>query len=102
MAVLHHSRLHTVQGPGELGSQEMFAVELGGELEGGAGAELASQEEEVAHSGAAGHHPNLSLSLLPHVDGQLLPVQNIQGGGDGVPEYRVESSAHTRVRASSD
>ena len=97
MAVLHHSCVHTVQGLGQLDGQEMFAVELGRELEGGTGAVVPSQEQEVAHSGAPGHHTNQSLSLLSHVDGQLLPVQDIQGGGHRVPEYRVESSTDTML-----
>ena len=97
MTVLHHDGLHTVQSLGQFDSQEMFAVELSGELEGGTGAVVPSQEQEVAHSGAPGHHTNQSLSLLSHVDGQLLPVQDIQGGGHRVPEYRVESSTDTML-----
>ena len=50
MTVLHHNGLHTVQSLGQLDSQEMFAVELSGELEGGTGAVLSSQEQEVALS----------------------------------------------------
>ena len=98
MTVLHHSGLHTVQSLGQLDSQEMFAVELTRELEGGAGAVAASQEQEVALTGAPGHHTNQSLRLLSHVDSQLLPVQDIQGGGHGVSEYRVESSTDRKVR----
>ena len=98
MTVLHHGGLHTVQGLGQLDSQEMFAVELPGELEGGTAAILPSQQQEVALTGAARHHTNQSLRLLSHVDSQLLPVQDIQGGGHGVSEYRVESSTDRKVR----
>ena len=56
-----------------------------------------SQEQEVALTGAARHHTNLSLRLLSHIDSQLLPVQDIQGGGHGVSEYRVESSTDRTV-----
>ena len=97
MTVLHHSGLHTLQSLGQLDSQEMFAVELTGELEGGTGAVTASQEQEVALTGAARHHADLSLRLLSHVDSQLLPVQDIKGGGHGVSEYRVESSTDRTV-----
>ena len=50
MTVLHHSGLHTLQSLGQLDSQEVFAVELSGELEGGTCAVLSSQEQEVALS----------------------------------------------------
>ena len=99
MTVLHHDGLHTVQSLGQLDSQEMFAVELGRELEGGTGAVLSSQEQEVALSRAPSHHTHQSLCFLSHVDSQLLPVQDIKGGGHGVAEYRVQSSTGTMVRA---
>ena len=105
MAVLHHGGLHPVQGPGQLGRQEVFAVELlGGELEGGTGAVVASQQQEVPPSPprGPGHQANLPLGLLPPVDSQPLPVQNIQGRGRGVSEYGVEPSTDTRVRPSSN
>ena len=44
-------------------------------------------EQDVSQTGAAHHHATPPLARLALVDSQLVPVQDVQGGADGVAEY---------------